>query len=471
MTARLREALHETADLITPYELYHGALARSRRHRRRRWATAAAAAALAVVLGAALPLAWSRHEAVPVSPSAPPPSLPDRVGAPLWGTASVAGSPLGPASVVFGAPNWWFDGSKGVVAVVGGAAADTYRLVDNRGHFLYAGEQAILSPDGRRLAGVGWVTDLGTGTAVALPALGGEVLVPQAWSPDGRSLAVIAYEAPYADQPDGVQVPSPVRATLHLVDVGSGTHHRIGDLVPRGVHDGYTVAFSPDGTRLAYQSAKTITVAALDGTVINRMTTDAGSHLAGKGAWTPNGQGLTLVRQRQCCDGDAYPSRWQLTVVDPATGEAQPTPSLAELSGLVAVRLLGWSPSGEAVVAAFYPEPGTSVVGFDTAAETLALSHGQFTAYEWVRAAKVLAVGPDATQRTLLSAPQQQMLSVDVADNVIANGQGRTGHPPQGIGPYFRTILIGAAVVSIATIGGLITLTVVVRRAHRRKRP
>ncbi|SNT64614.1 hypothetical protein SAMN05421812_117135 [Asanoa hainanensis] len=150
------------------------------------------------------------------------------------------------------------------------------------------------------------------------------------------------------------------------------------------------------------------------------------------------------MRQRRCCAGDAYPSRWQLTVVDPATGEPRPAASaLPELPGLIGVRLLGWSPSGEAVVAALHPEPDSPVVGFDTAADTLSLAHVQFTDSQWVRAVTVLAVG--AGTRTLLTAPDQEMLSVDVADQLIAGGRQRDGQPPDGLSPRLTAIGIGVA--------------------------
>ncbi|GIF46362.1 hypothetical protein DFJ67_4981 [Asanoa ferruginea] len=391
------------------------------------------------------------------------PSLPDRVGAPHWGTASVTSSPAGPAGVVFGAPTWWLTGSKGVLAVIG-AGRDDYRVTQHLDdHYHFAGEQAVLSPDGRRLASVGRVTDLETGTSLLLPELGASVVVPQAWSPDGRWLAAIAYDAPLTLQPDGSEVPTPSRATLYVLDPGSGAQHRIADLDLGSVHDGYMVAFAPVGARLAYQSARTVTVATLTGKTVSRFVVADGDQLAGKGAWTPDAEGLTLVGQRRCCAGDSYPSRWQLRVVDPATGDSRSTPVLPELAGLVAVRLLGWAPSGEAVVAAFYPEPDIAVVGFETEARTLSLSHLQFTDYEWVRAAKVLAVGP-GVERTLLSAPDQQVLSIDVADSVIASGQGRVGRPPHGIGGLLTTLLAGVAVALVSGVAALVVLA-------RRRRP
>ncbi|GIF63328.1 hypothetical protein Ais01nite_13630 [Asanoa ishikariensis] len=460
MTERVREALRDMANSVEPSSLYDGAIARARRRKRR--GLVGATAVVIALLGVAVPV--SRSAVTPAAPLGIGPSLPDRVGAPHWGTSSVTSSPVGAASVVFGAPAWWISGSKGVLAVVG-ANRDDYRLTDQLDDYHHAGEQAVLSPDGTRLATVGRVTDLGTGTSVPLPALDAELVVPQAWSPDGTTLAVIAYDTRIAREPDGSEVFAPTRATLHLVDLASATDRRIADLDPSAVHDGYLVAFAPGGDRLAYQSARTVTVASSDGTTVSTFTLGDGDHLAGKGSWTPDGQGLTLLRQRRCCDGDAYPSRWQLTVVDPTTGEPLPAPALPELPGLVGVRLLGWSPSGEAVVAALYPEPGSPIVGFDTSAHTLSLAQVQFTDYQRVRAVSVLAVGSGT--RTLLTAPDQQMLSVDVADDLIAGGQRRSGQPPEGLSPRLTAVLVAVA-LAVAAI--LVVVVLAIRRSRMAQR-
>ncbi|GIF63859.1 hypothetical protein Ais01nite_18940 [Asanoa ishikariensis] len=397
---------------------------------------------MVALLAVLVPLGLSPATAAPL-PAAGSPSLPDRVGAPHWGTDSVSSSPTGPASVVIGGPTWWYTGSKGVLALVG-AGRDDYRITENLADLHHAGEQAVLSPDGGRLATIGRVTDLTTGDSTELPPIDGAVVVPQAWSPDGRSLAVIAYTR------------GTPTAVLHLVDVSSGSSQRLADLDPGDVHDGYTVAFARDGARMAYQSGRTVTVATVGGQTVSRFTT--GDRLSGKGAWTPDGQGLALLRQHGCCAGDAYPSRWQLTVVDAATGVARST--LPELTDLVAVRLLGWSPSGAAVVATLAPEPGTSVAGFGPRpGAALAL-----TDYERVPAVQVVAIAPgNAEQTTLLAAPAQEALSIDVADNVISSGQVRTGHPPEGLGPILRALVTGAAVLVV----GLTAVILVFRRRNR----
>ncbi|GII20676.1 hypothetical protein [Planosporangium mesophilum] len=425
MNSRLREAMREHAESVPAYRVDTAALAGAERRRRVRTAVAAA---VVVVLVAVVPLAVRGLGVRTVPPASGPavPSLPDRVAAPPLGTTGALSARPGPAAVLFGGNSRWQ--AKGEVIAVG-ASTDRYGVLAS-GHYNYAGEQALLSPDGGRVATPDGVHDLSSGRSQAWPALGGEFTIPAVWSPDGRWAAVIALVAPYDTRPGGVMVPTPRSAVLHLVDPATGEHHRIADLDPGSVVDGYVAAFAPDGGRLAYQSGTTVSVADLEGRVLNRFAAPPRTRLAGKGAWTPAGDALVLAEQRGCCPGEAYPSRWRLRVVEPATGADAARPALPELTGLVAVRLLGWSPRGEAVVAALYPEPGIKVVDFTTGAGALSGSHVGLTAYDWVRAVRVLACAPGARPRTLLTAPDQDVLSVDVASDVIAGGETRRGDPP-----------------------------------------
>jgi hypothetical protein len=249
------------------------------------------------------------------TPSSTTVSLPDWIGTPIWGGPTVGGSPAGPASVVFGARDWWWDGSAGDLALVG-AVEDRYRTVhDDEGD--HAGEQALLSPDGRQLAMTGKVVDLSSGAARTLPQLDSVAVTPHAWAPDGRHLAVVAERLEYIAQADGALWPTPTAATLYVLDLVSGQRVRLDTLRTPFVYDGLTVAFAPSGDRLAYQSGDTITVVTLDGVMRSRFTVSGATRLAGKGAWTPDGH-LMLLTQQQCCRGDRYPVRWQWQVVDRA---------------------------------------------------------------------------------------------------------------------------------------------------------
>jgi hypothetical protein len=348
------------------------------------WWTAAATAAVALALSASAAAAAGTA------------TLPDRVAAPAPWTNSVDDDPAGPASVIFTGPSWWYDGSMGRIAVVG-ATSDGYRLLHD-GWGLDAGEAAVLSPDGSRVAIVDRVVDLTTGADRHLPALDAEFVVPQAWSRRGDLLAVIGYDAPYRNQPDGAEVPTVEHAVLHVIDVDAGSAVRIAELDPRNVRDGWTVAFAPDGTRLAYQSGDQVVVAGVDGRTIARFAVDPGVRLAGKGAWTPGGE-LTLVRHRLCCAGEANPFGWRLEVVDPLTGAVVRHVG-DDVTGAT-VRLLGWSGLDTAVIAEYGP---TSV--------------------------HVFALHPGEPPETLLTGAADAMTGVDLSDDVIASGLTRRANPP-----------------------------------------
>jgi hypothetical protein len=390
------------------------------------------------------------------------PSLPARIGAPTPFTNSLESAPLGHASVIFTSPTWWYDGSKGRVALVGDVK-DDYGLVSDE-FTAHAGEQAVLSPDGGRLATVGRVIDLATGKSRALPRLDAEFVVPQAWSPTGDRVAVIAYVAPYRTQPDGAMVPTATRATLHLVDPASGAAIRLGELDPGNIVDGWTVAFSPGGERIAFQSGQSVVVMRRDGVEISRFEIAAGSRLAGRGAWTPDGRQLTLASQQRCCEADAYQSRWTLSTVDVFSG-AVTTAAWAEVTGVAAVRLINWSPEGRAIVVAYYPEPDAPILNFDTGRGTLSMSGVQLTDDQWIRSARVLSVGAGAQPTVLVTADEDQAaLSLDAADDILASGVTRPGDPPYWTFNRLVRLAIPMAVLFLVLIIEAIVTVLAVRR-------
>jgi hypothetical protein len=369
--------------------------------------------------------------------------------------------------VVFGAPEWWFYGSEGEVAVVG-ATTDSYRLfADDSGAAI--GEQAVLSPDGGVLATINRTVDLRSGTVTALPDLGGELRVPQAWSPDGRTLAVVAYHWNWTTDADLVRPGSGSTAVLSLVDVASGRAVTVAELDWRSVYDGWTVAFSRDGTRLAYQSGDIITVAELTGRARSRFTVEAGRHLAGKGAWTVDGAGLVVLDQRQCCDTDAYRSRWTLSVLDATTGTPAPNRPTFEVAGAVAVRQLGWTPAGAPVVVAYYPAPGapTTVRFGIEQANGPWLTREDLTSNEYVRAATVLALSSAEPPRTLLTAADGMAIHLDVADEILALGLTRRGELPYWTVGHIVTVGLPALAFGLAAI---LVVIIAIRNARRRRK-
>ncbi|MFK3983355.1 hypothetical protein ACI2K4_23605 [Micromonospora sp. NPDC050397] len=370
-------------------------------------------------------------------------ALPSRIGLPVIGTLYTGDLPrLGPAAVLFsGSGNGLTAGDEhGVVAVVG-ADADRYRKFEV-GFDAPAGEQVVLSPDGRTVAYPAWGEDRGCVGLVDLttgdrecragPASQSQLTVPLGWSGDGRRL-VVREMVPVNPQRGGLE---PV---LSVIEVDGWVSRRLPSVPTVNgrplSYDGYTVAFAPDQRRLAYQMSGTVTVADLDGRPISSFALAPGSRLAGKGAWTPDGHALTVAEARD--DGAAT-----LRAVDPGSGVPVGGPVLPAVASVSAIRLLGWHPDGSAVAVAYYPEPATAKTG-----------------YTAVRTVRVLALAPAAAAPTILLTAPDQVLAIDVADDVVAGGRIRVADPPSGPGGWFWFW---------ACVAGATLLVVVLARLLRR---
>ncbi|SCL36961.1 hypothetical protein GA0074692_4506 [Micromonospora pallida] len=462
MTSKPTEAMREGMAGMPAYGSNKG-LVGWRRHR----TIVAAVVVLVLVVGVVVAprlVGWQGPPA-PAGPASGAMSLPDLVGTPQGGTWSVQRRPVAAASMIFTAENWWYEPpSLGSVAAVA-AGSDQYRLLSNDWGS-QAGEAVLLSGDGGRVATANKLVELRTGKTRRLPSVSGtEVTFPVAWSKDGERLALVGFDGRYMRQPDTTDAYTVTRAVLAVWDVTTDRLTTIADLDPRTLFYGWLAAFGPDGRTLAYQSARTITVVTADGAVRNRFTVPEGTQLAGKGTWTPDSRGLTLVTQRRCCDGDAYASRWQLRTVDASTGAELPTTTpLAEQAGLVALRLLGWAPDGAAVVARYHPWDDAKVVGFGVQD---GITNGEWTKYD----TDVVALTGNDT-RPLLAGTGEAMHGVDIADDVIASGRTHPGKlpPDDGIGPEYRMYLKIAGLVLIAALlvaGAVLTW----RPLRRRQRP
>jgi hypothetical protein len=424
MSQRLREALRVAAAEVPAYPVYERAVATARRGRWR----AVAAVAAAVLAAVALALLPAGPEVLAGTAGSGAPTLPDRIAGPVLGALPATDWPrLGPAALAFTGGRCVLGEDCDTVTVVG-ATADRYRVFDVGGN-APTGVRVVLSPDGRRIAyptGYGASTrlailDLGTGRVHSIrPASTGSVqVVPVGWSPDGRRVAVL-------DTVPGAGT------VLSLVDLDTGGRVRLG-LGP--TLDGYTVAFAPDGQRLAYQLGAGITVAALDGRTLGYLPLPDGAALAGKGAWTPDGSSVTVVEPA----GGA----WRLAYLDPITGRVTGGPATSAVSGVAAIRLLGWRQGGTAIVAAYRPEPAVPPLRNPSMTER--------TSYGNVRTVELLALAPGAATPTVLLTAPDTAKAIDVADNVLASGQTRTAHPPVLPGPlfWFWTV-VAVALVTIA---------------------
>ena len=435
MSVRLREALREAAAEVPAYPVHDRAV---RTARRTRWrAAAAVTAVLALVAAVPLTVRGDGRTAPAGSDGA---ALPDRLGLPPFGALRATDLPaLGPASVVFSGQARGLTGlfdENGTVGIVG-ADADRYRTW-TVGFEVPAGEGVLLSPDGRFLAvpngsptspGVD-VIDLAGGTVRRLPSPrpGSAGTAPAGWAPDGSALVVV--DTTQAN-PEG----SSYVNTLSLVRLDTGRAVRLLETtqVPGF---GSPVAFAADGSRLAFQVGTKVLVSSPDGRQLSSFPLPPDTALAGKGAWLPDGS-LALVGHEVAAD------RWRLRRVD-TDGRELPAPPLAAVSGVTAIRLLGWLPDGTAWVVAYRPEPSAPSWYAD------GLEMDQRTAYGNVRSIRVLGLTPGAAAPvTVLTAPDQ-VLAVDVADSVVHAGRVREADPPSGPG---GRVWWGAGLVALALVG------------------
>ncbi|MFG1891703.1 TolB family protein [Micromonospora sp. NPDC049051] len=366
-------------------------------------------------------------------------ALPDRVGEPPLGSLYADDRPrLGPASVIFTgqAPRLTYGDEGSIIAIVG-ADADRYRIIKGEIE-AQAGEDTVLSPDGRRVAfrAVGHprprveIVDLVTGRSRTVTSgVAGTVMIePAGWSPDGRALVV-------RDTVPANPERSAYRQVLSIVWLDDDRRTRLAD--DYEVH-GSLVAFAPDGARLAFQTGRTVTVADLDGRRLSSFALAPETELAGKGAWSTDGRSLTVTRR----DG----ASWSLRRIDPATGRDLGAIDTPAVSGVTAIRLLGWTADETGWVVAYQPAPHAPAA-FDGPLEM-----DQRLAYGNVGTVRVLALdrGADAPT-TLLTAPME-VVAIDVSDDVIRSGRTRDASPPHGVGPrfWFWTVLIPVLVTGIA---------------------
>ncbi|MGC5028361.1 TolB family protein [Micromonospora sp. DT229] len=414
MTARLREVLHDAAVDVPAYPVYEQALATVRRRRRRTRLTAAAALVVVALITAVLPSARTPSVGPAAGVDA---ALPDRVGLPPIGTLHATDRPrLGPASVIFtGQAPRLIRASEGSNIAVVSANSDRYRTIKGESG-AQAGEDTLLSPDGHQVAfrtsGVR-VVDLTTTRSRTVTSGVPDSLQtePAAWSPDGRALVV-------RDTVPANPQRSAYRTVLSLVWLDGNRRIRLADEYEASISP---VAFTPDGTRLAFQTDRTVTITDLAGRQLAAFPLAPDTELAGKGAWSTDGRSLTVTRR----DAD----RWALRQVDATTGRDLGALELPTVSGVTAIRLLGWAADGSARVVAYLPAP-TAPGAFDRP-----LDMEQRLAYGNVDTVQVLALDRGAESATILLTAPADVVAIDVAERVIQGGLTRAANPPLGVGP------------------------------------
>jgi hypothetical protein len=254
-------------------------------------------------------------------------------------------APNGPASVIVTGP-----GGFGANDVFG--YDDRAIVVGRDGLYRYvraingfnAGEDLLLSPDGRYLAGRADLEGVRFGetapdwqsAAGIMDLTTGEVRTyrhgpPVAWSPDGRLLIGISQSLVGR------------RCPCKLLDPVSGAVTAVG------ASGATSVAFSPDGRRLAIQvdsKLKIVDLSAEAETTVADL--GVGWLLAGPGAWSPDGR-LGVWRSTDCAPScPAGVADFRLSFVDILDGSVHE--SALDLVRGVTASLLGWQVDGDAVV-------------------------------------------------------------------------------------------------------------------------
>ena len=429
VAAVLREISTDARPVRVPDNLW---VRGRRRHRLRLLAVVAGTAALLALIAA--PLAWAPRSH-PARPAEPQWSVPSRVRAPMPLQPNLVDAPNGPASVMVTGPGG-FD-------AVGLSDYDDRAITIGRdGMYRYvrdinsvdAGENLLLSPDGRYLAGPAdlegvkfegssgpdWVS-----TAGVMDLTTGRVRTYREgaavdWSPDGRLL---------------VRAPT---GQLKLLDLASG------HATPLGV-GGAAVAFSPDGRRLAVQQDRELKVLDLDTLTPHPVANLAARQtVAGPGAWSA-GNRLAIWTGSDCAA--ACPASFadlRLSFVDVGSGAV--TGAGFDQVRAVSARLLGWQHDGNAVVVLNMTNPN---------------SPGPF-----LGAPQVLSLRPGGGQSTLLTVTADAN-RVDIARNLLDHFGGE----PRSGWAMFLDLLgvrLPQAAPGLAVVAALVALVLAWRRFRAR---
>ena len=219
------------------------------------------------------------------------------------------------------------------------------------------------------------------------------------WSPDGKQLAVIAFDAERAPGKARPKNPPPIvtdrfqfkdddsgwlgsrHQHLYIVDVASGKATQLTS----GKHDEQLPSWSPDGKLIAYVTKRgadpdrnldydIYLIAPHAGATERQLTTFPGADLdpywGTRPAWSPDSKRIAYLRSGE--DKWIYYAPWQLAVTDVATGKAtEPAPIDR------CVTKVHWSADGKSIYALVEQAEVTHLARFNLASgKVTELTHG-----------------------------------------------------------------------------------------------
>lgn len=241
------------------------------------------------------------------------------------------------------------------------------------------------------------------------------------WSPDGRRLAVIAWDperpagtpkpknpppivtSRYQFKEDGTGYLTSRRKHLYVVDVATGQ----ASLLTPGAHDEHLPAWSPDGRTIAYVTKRgadpdrhlnydIYLIAPETGAKERQLTSFPGSDLdpywESRPSWSPDSKRIAYLQSGE--DKWIYYAPWQLAVIDIATGKSA-LPAPIDMS-LYKPR---WSPDGKSVLSLIERNRVTHLSRIDVASgKVAALTSGaRFdTDFAIARSGRIAVLGGDA---------------------------------------------------------------------------
>ncbi|BAL89090.1 hypothetical protein AMIS_38700 [Actinoplanes missouriensis 431] len=377
----------------------------------------------------------------------------------MW-QATVGMDAPGRASILAGGDTLGFRGTdlfdaEGKIAVVG--RGGDYRMLLHGGwDTVAAGEDVLLSPDGRRVVRPPVdqdsleVIDLESGRSTFYP--------PPDFAAPPSSTQAPGWSGPVAWAPDG-------KSVLAEVYAGDDTHLALLDLETRAVQPigerilhwqrrtASRAAFAPDGGHLAISAGNQVRLVDRTGKMVWAADLGDRAYLAGAGAFTPDGSKIAIAELAGClddCDAEALAARsWTVSYLDAATGKPAPGPSLAAVTGS-AIRALGWSQGRDLVILRYEPEDDA----YREARADAALTEWNDTGWQETAHITLLALPPSGTARTLLD-PPDGVLTMDVSQDLLQAGS--FGGPTPAADPFPARPIIWWTLAPLACLAVILT--------------